>query len=196
MGSLMSLPETQGFPRGVIDTAVYYDELSLVRAWLESASDDSLEDSRSKHVNFVFCRRRDIGRIASPRSKNGARLAVAAGQYLLWYQAKEPVPHHQGDFLECQPFLDLFDLHWYLLKRRLTLDALTTSDLIKIDIAGRGDTEPRHALVKLLERNFSSTAPASLHPILRSWADELSIDPSANFRKLAKRIWRLAKTVA
>jgi hypothetical protein len=188
------MPATSTFPRGAIDVVAYHVELSLVRSWLESPPDDSLEDSRLKKANFVFCRRRNIERIAPRRMENPSRIAVAAGQYLLWCHAKQMVPHHGADFLESQPFHDLFDLHWYLLRRRLTLDAATATDLIKVDIAGRGDTEPRHALVALLERNFASTAPVTLQPILRDWADELSIHSSANFRKLAKRIWTLSET--
>jgi hypothetical protein len=105
---------------------------------------------------------------------------------------RQPVPHHRVRFLECQPFLDLFDLHWFLLKRRLTLDGATAGDLIRIDIAGRGDTEPRHALMALLERNFAPVAPLPLRSLLRDWADGLSIDPSETFRKLAKRAWKLS----
>lgn len=181
-----------GFPAGVIDVEAYHVELSLVRSWLVSPPDDSLEDSREKHANFVFCRRRDIERIAPRQVKNAARIAVAAGQYLLWYHAGQPVQGHQGDFLESQPFHDLFDLHWFLLKRRLTLDVATAIDLVKIDNAGRGDTEPRHALVALLERNFAPTAPELLRPSLRDWADQLSVHRYAYIRKLAKRVWTLS----
>ncbi len=188
----MPSPAHPTFPPGLIDVVAYHDELSLVRSWLESPADNSLEDSRVKRTNFVFCRRRDIERIAPRRSNNAARIAVAAGQYLLWYHARQPVPHHHGDFLESQPFHDLFDLHWFLLKRRLTLNVVTATDLIKIDLTGRGDTEPRHALMALLERNFAPISPVPLQPLLRDWADELSVDPSANFRKLAKRIWKLS----
>jgi hypothetical protein len=182
----------RSFPPGVIDVGTYCEELSLVRSWLESRADDSLEDNRAAKTNFVFCRRRDIERIVPRRSKDAARIAVAAGQYLLWYHARQPMPRHHDDFLETQPFHDLFDLHWFLLKRRLTLDVATATDLIRIDVAGRGDTEPRHALVALLERNFSPAAPARLQSILCAWADGLAIDRSANFRKLADRVWKLA----
>ena len=140
----------------------------------------------------MFCRRRDINRIAPRGSKNVARIAVAAGQYLLWYHARLPIPHHDSDFLQSQSFYDLFDLHWFLLKRRLVFETETATDLIKVDMAGRGDTEPRHALVALLERNFGPVAPELLHPTLRDWADQLSVDPRAIFRKLAKRIWKLS----
>lgn len=188
----MSSPATANYPQGVIDIAAYHDVLSLVRSWLESPADDSFEDSRLKHVNPVFCRRRNLERVAPPRAKNAARIAVAAAQYLIWHHAGEPVPHHHADRLAHQPFFDLFDLHWYLLKRRLTLDVTTAIDLVKFDLAGRGDTEPRHALVALLERNFAPIAPAARQPVLRDWADELSIHTSAHFRKLAKRIWSLS----
>lgn len=132
-----------------------------------------------------------LSRLVPRTSTGGARagrFAVAVGQYFVWHVRGQDVPCLARLGHGAIPFYVLFALYWRLLKRNLLLDARTADDLVRLDMAGRGDTELRHALVKLLERNFSPPAPEPLAAVLREWADMLAADEDALFRKLSLRI--------
>ena len=179
-------------PGTVINTEEYAPELREVKALIEGPRErDPVPGIISEALDAeVFRVRMPLPRGLTSIDRGG-RLAVAAGQYLLWHFKGVPVPISRDVGPNGTPFYDLFHLYWGLIARRLKLSATTAADLVSIDMAGRGDTEPRHALVKLLERNFSSPAPEPLNASLREWGDELAIHPRIPYRKLAKRIYAL-----
>jgi hypothetical protein len=176
----------------VIQLDRYSAELRDVRRLIESAPEALVDDRLSELIGAPVVRvLRSVSRRACHGGRGG-RLTVAAGQYLLWHFRGVPVPQPPDIGPNGTPFYALFALYWSLLCRKFELDADTAADLVRIDMASRGDTEPRHALMKLLERNFTPPAPPPLNDALRDWADELAVESHANFRKLAKRAFALA----
>lgn len=180
-------------PGTVIDLEEYRTELREVKRLLRSPP-DARPDERFSAIFGVSAVRQAhrVARRATAGLRDG-RVAVAVGQYLVWYYRGLPLPGFTDDPADAAPFYLAFDLHWSLLRRKLRLDARSAVDLIRIDRAGRGDTEPRHALVKLMEHNFGQTTPpGSLAAELRAWGDELAVERIGRFRKLTARVCRLA----
>jgi hypothetical protein len=113
-------------------------------------------------------------------------------QYLHWYHSGVSIPRPPGDPEGPMQFYGLFGLHWSLLRRKLELDVRAATDLVRIELVSRGDTELHHALMGLLERNFAPRAPQELREPLRDLGDLLAIHRRAAYRKLAGRLYRLA----
>ena len=177
-------------PGTVIDVDAYRDELDQVRRWIETPSEQRDHEPILNDRGVPGAWRERLVPSTAGRGASGGRLAVAAGQYLVWYFNGLPVPRCPDSPLP--PFYDVAHVYWGLVSRRLELDARVATDLVHLDCAGRGDTEPRHATVKLLERNFTPPAPEPLNAALRGWGDELAVHSNARFRKLATRAFALA----
>jgi hypothetical protein len=179
-------------PGTVIDEDEYQDELREVGRLLRRPRDARPDPRLSAALDLPVERVRHPIPKGATTGPRGGRIAVVAGQLLVWHLHGVPVPRPSHAARTDEPFPDLFGLYWSLLKRRLQLDVRSAVDLVRIDRAGRGDTEPRHALVALLERNFAPPAPGPLCDELRAWGDELAVDRDARIRKLATRVFRLA----
>ena len=176
----------------VIDERKYAAEMKEVARLIESPPERRVDKGLSEAlgVEVVHATRRFPR--AALSGNRGGRLAVAVGQYFVWHFNNQRVPRPPEIPPNGTPFYALFDLYWRLLKQNLQLDVQTAGDLVRLDMAGRGDTELRHALVKVLERNFTPPAPEPLSRELQDWGDELAVESHASFRKLAIRVHRLA----
>jgi hypothetical protein len=177
----------------VIDRDDYAPELMAVRRFIEVEPEREVDERLSEVFGGIVERvRRPISR-SHTAGIQGGRLTVAAGQSFIWslkamwLGLKEPVHGVSGEHFQM-----LWGTYLDLLRRKITLDEETAIDLVRVEIANRGDSEFRHAAVKLLERNFTSPVPSALRSIIVRWADDLSVEPHANFRKLAKRLYTLA----
>ncbi|HZN68130.1 MAG TPA: hypothetical protein VFB66_22785 [Tepidisphaeraceae bacterium] len=174
----------------VIDEKKYSTALREVARILKSRPRERVDERLTAAFGAMVVRQSSHINPEACRGLKGGRLAVAAGQYLIWHFHGHQSPKPAGE--RADSFSGVFALYWSLLKRKLQLDLETAVDLVRLDRAGRGDTEPRHALVKLLERNFSPPVGDPLASMLREWGDELAVHDRAIFRKLATRVYALS----
>jgi hypothetical protein len=182
-------------PGTVIDPDEYRAELREVARLLRLPPESRLDARLTAAIGLPVERVRNPVPSSATRGLRGGRMAVAAGQFLVWdlHGVRVPRPPRAGP--DDMPSYGLFAMYWSLVQRKLQLDVRSAIDLVRIDRAGRGATEPRHALVKLLERNFNPPAPEPLSGVLREWGDELAFHCHARIRKLATRIFWLAGSV-
>ena len=132
----------------VIDELKYATELKEVARLIESPPDRRVDKGLSDALGVEIVRATRRFPRSSLNGYRGGRVAVAAGQYLVWYFSNECVPRPPEIPPNGTPFYVLFGLYWGLLKQKLQLDVQAAGDLVRLDMAGRGDTELRHALLK------------------------------------------------
>lgn len=177
----------------VIDLDDYANEFREVQRLLESPPEIAIDEKLSLALGGLVRRHtRPVSRRATAGVR-GARLAAVAGQYLIWDRAELPCPRYIGpdDHPNTPAFYQIFGLYWGLLSRKLTLDLRVAADLVRVERAGPANTETTHALMKLLESNFTARVEPPLRTLMVEWADEFAVSRYLREQKLATRLYKL-----